>query len=252
VGFGLGFDYLKTKLLSLLLLLAFGVSARPATVPLPWPDGESLSYQVYWGMIQAAEGTFTAKQQAGNWQFSLDLRSLGLVEEIARIRSKVTSTVDPEPWSSLQFVAGRHEGAREYQYTCELGAGKKTGLYTNQLKPETKPIDLPGPAVEDFVSMLYRLRRQDWEKQKSFDFIVNDRWKIYRGRAQLLKLDQLLDANGKSHPCYLVEAKAVDKEGKLIDKYYLHLWIPVDGTHAPLLARLKFKYGTVTIKPKQN
>ncbi|MDR0533327.1 MAG: DUF3108 domain-containing protein [Verrucomicrobiales bacterium] len=235
----------------MLLLFAASTVARPATTSLPWPDGEQLSYEVYWGVILAAEGTFSAKQQSDGWQFSLDLRSLGLVEGIAQIRSKVTSTVGLEPWSARQFVADRREGAKQYKYTCELGAGKKSGLYTNQLKPETKPIELPGPAVEDFVSMLYRLRWQDWEKQKSCDFVVSDRWKIYQGRAQLIKLDQLTDASGKPHPCYLIEAKEIGKDGKLIDQYYLRLWIPIDGTRAPLLARLKFKYGTVTIKPKQ-
>ena len=217
---------------------------------MPWRDGERLTYEVYWAGIIAAEGTFSARPQKEVWQFSLDLKSRGIVESIAKIRSKAISTVSVAPWTSLQFAADRREGAREYKYSCELGAGWRNGKYVDHLQPETKNIALPGPAVEDFISMVYRLRWQDWDKQKTVDFIVSDRWHIYQGRARLLKMEKIKSANGEERNCYLIEAKEVE-QGKVIDKYYLRLWIPADNTRAPLMAKLKFKYGTVTIQPKQ-
>jgi hypothetical protein len=52
---------LKTKLLPLCWLIVSVLTWRAdGAAVLPWPDGERLTYEVYWGAILAAEGKTTA------------------------------------------------------------------------------------------------------------------------------------------------------------------------------------------------
>jgi hypothetical protein len=238
----------NTALLLLSLTAAIPPGRAAGAEPEPWRDGEQLVCKVSWGVIPAAEGTYRARRlDGGSWRLSLDLKSTGLVEKIAQIRSRAVSTVGVAPWTSRQFDADRREGAHAYRYSRQLGAGRSSGLYLNHLKEERKPIALPGPAVDDFVSMLYHLRRHDWARQPELELIVSDRCKIDRGRAVLRRTETIRDAAGAERESLLIEARPVE-HGRVVDKYCLQLWLAAGRDRTPLLARLKFKYGTVTIR----
>ncbi len=64
-----------------ILLPIFGLRAEtpdPVPIPsppvdfgqLPWGDGESLTYLVSYSGLNAAEGTFVARQKGDHWEFS--------------------------------------------------------------------------------------------------------------------------------------------------------------------------------------
>src|SRR5438034_368824 len=63
-----------------LLILCFAAAFLLPLRAEPWPDREKLVYQVRWGLIEAAEGIFTAKSQDNTWKFSLLLKSSGTVD----------------------------------------------------------------------------------------------------------------------------------------------------------------------------
>ena len=68
-----------------LLVLFFSFSPLWAS-PLPWPEGEKLTYLIEWHILQAAEGTFTATTEPGKegvQKFDLYLRSRGPIEQIS-------------------------------------------------------------------------------------------------------------------------------------------------------------------------
>ena len=81
-------------------VLLFG-SFRLLAQPLPWPEGEKLTYLIEWGLIPAAEGTFTATTEPGQegvQRFDLYLRSRGPIEAFCWLffffyRSRIESTV---------------------------------------------------------------------------------------------------------------------------------------------------------------
>ena len=81
--------------------------------PLPWPEGEKLTYLIEWGILQAAEGTFTATTEPGKegiQKFDLYLRSRGPIEAFYPIRSHFTSLTQMKPWRSLEYRQNRSEG----------------------------------------------------------------------------------------------------------------------------------------------
>ena len=82
------------------------VQTLPAQ-PLPWPEGEKLTYLIEWGIVHAAEGTFTATTEPGKegvQKFDLYLRSRGPIEAFYPIRSRFTSLTQVKPWRSLEFL----------------------------------------------------------------------------------------------------------------------------------------------------
>ncbi|NDD82172.1 MAG: DUF3108 domain-containing protein, partial [Verrucomicrobia bacterium] len=81
------------RLFCALIVLFFG-SFPICAQSLPWHEGEQLTYLIEWGLIPAAEGTFTATSEPGKegiQRFDLYLRSRGPIEAFYPIRSRFTS-----------------------------------------------------------------------------------------------------------------------------------------------------------------
>ncbi|NBU68472.1 MAG: DUF3108 domain-containing protein [Verrucomicrobia bacterium] len=181
-------------LMRVFLLLFFGgIFSCPAQT-LPWPEGEKLTYLIEWGIVHAAEGTFTATAEHGKegvQRFDLYLRSRGPIEAFYPIRSRFVSLTQVKPWRSLEYRQDRSEGGNLRtrktipEYSVKLGR-----FWPGPGKPEEN-FDLPEGPCEDFGSMLYHLRYHPWKKGESIVWNILENKEPLFGRMTCTEIGEI-------------------------------------------------------------
>lgn len=225
-------------------------SVSRAQEAFPWKSGDMLAYEIHWGLLVAAEATFHGEKKPGGWSLTLDLKSRGVVETTFPIRSTFTSLSDPEIRRSLAFSEDRKEGEDREKNTISRDYLKKESTYRDLLKNESKVLPLKEESVQDMISMLFCIRQHPWEKEPVWTFVLQDRLKIKYGKARLAGREQIRDAAGELRDIFLIEAVELNKKGEPKNNGWLRIWITADKERLPLKARIKFKYGSFSIRLK--
>jgi Protein of unknown function (DUF3108) len=230
-----------------LLVLFSGSLSLPAQT-LPWSEGEKLTYLIEWGLIPAAEGTFTATKEPGKegvQRFDLYLRSRGPIEAFYPIRSRFSSLTQLKPWRSLEYRQDRIEGGNIRnrktvpEYSVKLGR-----FWPAPGKPEEN-FDLPDGPCEDFGSMLYHVRSYPWKKGESVTWNILENKEPLFGKMTCTDIGEIeLD---EEKPRRLIEIHCEPTGGSRRHQGWLKLWITDDERRLPIHAHLKFQYGTFKI-----
>jgi hypothetical protein len=228
----------------LVLLWLFCEVSLLCAEPLPWDEGETLTYEIHWGLFIAAEATFTAnRDDADQWNFHLRLNSRGVVNTLYPMDSAFASTLSPQPWRSVGFRARRHEGGKDKAYQVSISYPDESGTFTNLIEKSEQQFDVPHDAVDDLLSILYSLRRYSWESISDCEFRVYEDRKVKEGKVVRVRKTKLKDAKGKQRECWLLEGKEV---GDIGDKRRVisRIWLTADERRLPLRAECQARFGT--------
>jgi len=233
--------------LDFFLTFIFTIQILPAQ-PLPWPEGEKLTYLIEWGIVHAAEGTFTATTEPGKegvQNFDLYLRSRGPIEAFYPIRSRFTSLTQVKPWRSLEYRQDRSEGGNiRVRKTVPEYAVKLGRFWPGPDKPEEN-FDLPEGPCEDFGSMLYHMRAYPWKKDESVTWNILENKEPLFGKMTCTEIGEIeLDDR---EPRRLIQLRCEPVGASRRHQGWLDLWMTDDERRLPILAKLKFRYGTFTI-----
>lgn len=234
--------------LSFSLFVLFLGSLSIQAHPLPWPEGEKLTYLVEWGLIPAAEGTFTATTEPGKegvQRFDLSLRSRGPIEAFYPIRSRFSSLTQLKPWRSLEYRQDRNEGGNiRNRKTVPEYAVKLGRFWPAPGKPEEN-FDLSEGPYEDFGSMLYHVRIYPWKKGESVTWNILENKEPLFGKMTCTDIGEIELEDEKSRR--LIQLHCEPTGGSRRHQGWLKLWITDDERRLPIHAHLKFQYGTFKI-----
>jgi hypothetical protein len=228
----------------LILFLLFGAASHVPARELPWVAGETLTYEIHWGLFIAAEATFKAdRNEQEDWTFRMQLHSRGVVDTLYPIDSAFTSTLTPQPWRSVGFQAKRNEGGKDKAYRVDISYPEKSGTFTNILEKANSDFDVPHDAVDDLLSMLYTLRRHPWDTARDCAFRVYEDRKVKEGKVVRIKKTKLKDDQGNERDCWLLEGREV---GDIGDKRRVvsRIWLTADERRIPLRAECQARFGT--------
>jgi len=228
------------------VLLAQGMTQ---TSPLPWPEGERLVYLIKWGPLEAAEGTFIAKKDAhqdGMLHFELFLRSRGPIEALFPIRSRITSQTQLMPWRSREYIQDRNEGGNvRYRRTIPDYSVRLGRFFPAPGKPEEN-FELPAGPLEDFGSMLYHIRKHPWKAGESLTWNVLDNNEPLFAKMSCPQIGRIELEDDPSRP--LIEIFGEPHGASRRHQGWMKLWMTDDARRIPVLAKLKFQYGTFEIR----
>lgn len=229
-----------------LLILLFVITLAFPLRAEPWPEGEKLVYRVRWGLIEAAEGTFTAKSKGNAWSFSLLLKSLGPVEMVYPMRDCFWSVQQKSPWRSIEYGEDRYEADKHLWEKTLIDYKEKKGVRQIWNKGETRDFSFTSDALDDLGSMLYGMRRVSWTEDTKQELWVYEGDSVKTGEASCIfrGVDQIGDwPKQKVVEIYAepVSATTHKKKGKL------WMWLTDDNRRLPLRARVQFKLGTFEI-----
>lgn len=236
-------------------LLAFGSTALRAAVtdpekgavaPIPWKDGEKLHYEIDFALLTAATGVFSAKREKDADYLELELNTTGLAETLYPIRSKFWSRTQLQPWRSLEYGEERDENGdvEREKTTVNYMTGKATReRYTDE---KTDVYEVGEKAyLTDLVSMTYGLRSGPWRRGLRRSFSINEGGNLKQAEAICEEIEEMEVAGW---PKQRVMRIHVEPKGDYEGKGYLDYYITADARRLPLLAKLKFAYGTAMIR----
>lgn len=234
--------------ITLLVCLLPSLIQAESVKTLPWPDGEKLVYLIQWGPLEAAEAIFSARidpQKEDTQHFELFLRSRGPVEAFFPIRSRFASLTQLRPWRSLEYIQDRSEGGNIRNrktipdYSVKLGR-----FFPAPGKPE-EPFELPDGPAEDFGSMLYHVRAHPWKAGESLQWNVLENKEPLFAKMTCNRIDQIQLEDEK--PRRLIEILGEPIGASRRHQGWMKLWMTDDSRRIPVMAKLKFQYGTFDI-----
>lgn len=211
-----------------------------------WSDGETLVYSVQWGVVIAAQGTFTATEKPDRWEFRLHLVSEGVVETFFPINSWFWSFQEKNPWRSVEYGEDRSEGNRRIRERTQVDYTAKTGVREKWNKGETDHFAITVEPLDDIGSMLYALRRIDWKLGEKRPIAVHESSRIKTGEATCVSIEKHICGTWPEQELIKLYCEPTG-ETKQKQKGHLTLWLTNDARHLPLEADLSFKYGTFEI-----
>lgn len=213
----------------------------PPAVSLPFPMGEKLTYQIYWGLIAVGESVATTQWvwQDDQWMIEIKFRtrSNGILDRLYPVDDTVVTLVDPETLRPLYHFVDLNEGKNHRLTYTRFDWPRFQAKYLKKHEDKEDEIKLI-PLKEgsrDLVSFMYFLRQHPFENKKTYAFEVLSDYKMYDLTVKTAGEDKVfLENYGKIPSLKLIpEAKF---EGIFVRKGKMELWLSADKTQ--LLTKL--------------
>lgn len=221
-------------------------AALPAPAAEPWPDGETLVLSIDWGVIHAAQGTFTAVEKTDRWEFRLNLISQGTVDTFYPINDWFWSYQQKSPWRSVEYGEDRSEGKKRIRERTQFHFEKKLAIREKWTKAENDRIPLTLEPLDDIGSMLYTLRRGTWKVGDKRPIQVVESSAIKTGEATCISIGKRTFAPWPEREVIQIHCLPTGETAQK-QKGELTVWFTNDARRLPLRATLQFKYGTFDI-----
>lgn len=222
------------------------IDLEPSKVP--WCDGEKLTYRVHLGIMEAVEGSFSAKDLGHAWEFKLHFRSVGMVEGMYPMRDWFWSICTKKPWRSVEYGEERFEGDKHMYERTDIDYTAQLATRNRWFEGKTQTFKTPAAAIDDTGSMLYSLRYGPWKVGQKRQFLVYESRHLRSAEANCVAIERLPILEEEGSPeidCYKIVTEPLDlnlrKKG-----FKLTLWITKDGRRLPVRSEMTFRYGTVT------
>ena len=246
---------MRVPLFSLVVFALGLLSSRAATVPapavfpsppvdlahVPWADGESLTYLVSWETLPAAQGTFTAHQKGGRWEFDLDLASRGVVDTVYPFTGNFWCLLAGASWRSVEYGEFRFEPRRTIKERTRIDYAAKQGSRENWIDGKTKTFPVDQPDVDDVGTMLYHIRTGTWKPGDKRTLYVYESAAEKQAEAECQGRETRAFGSWPAQP--LLKISVLPTVGTH-HRGHLVLWMTDDARHLPLHAELEFRYGS--------
>jgi hypothetical protein len=247
---------MRPALAALLFALVAGVAPLQAEAPsslppapvdfktLPWRDGEALTYRVSWNGLDAAQGTFTARQKSGHWEFKLALGSLGLVDDIYPFTGTFWSIEAGNLWRSIEYGEYRFEPRRTIKERTRIDYAGHLGTREIWIEGKTKTFPIAEDSVDDVGTMLYHLRAIAWKPGDKYVLHVYESDSEKEALTECQARETRAFGQWPSQPLLRIQAlpgKGTHHRGGMM------IWLTDDARHLPVHADLNFRYGSFSI-----
>lgn len=252
----------QLRLLTLCHVMALlTLSVRAEMDGVPWQEGETLEYEIHWGMIPAAEAKLTAKRTEDTvWELSLALNSVGLVNTVHPLRVEMNSIYDHAAGQSRRFIQDRREKKTESgewdrikQYTITFDHASGLGQFTDPNDGRDIQFKIESEHVQDLLSMAYFARSRDWSSDKPFQMCVMDRYKKEdQAVLQVIERKNMSLGNFPKQRIMVIHCRKIYPEENKKDGIWSRVWVTDDQYRIPLRAQLKMKFGSLTLRLKQH
>ncbi|MGH9395437.1 MAG: DUF3108 domain-containing protein [Terriglobia bacterium] len=226
--------------------------ALPASSPLPFGPGETLTYNVTWSIFPAGQVVASLKQIGAGaedaYQIDTLARSDGFVSLLFKIDNTYHSVFDPRTLCSRQINKTINEGGRHKQTHIVFDSAKRMAVLDERDmgKPNhpLKHTENAIPAcVEDIVTAFYDLRRQPMQVGGKIHLPINDGSKTHEVIVDVQAREQVQTPIGRRY-AFRLEPRALGdlykKKGRLL------IWISDDAERLPLRIKAIMLIGTIT------
>lgn len=241
-------------------LCARGVSH---TREFPWNVGESLNFEIKWGVIPAGSAAMEVKaysplqmhsdkEQISAYQIEARAISNAFVDLFYKVRNVSVSWYDPLARVSHRFEQQIREGKYHKDQVMELDWKKLRFKNKENVKgrePKIEEGELHLPAV-DILSSLYLARTNPLEAGKEYIFDVHSGSRTWPLVLKVLKKESVKVPAG-TFDCFLVEP-FLRETGLFLQKgKKLQVWMTADERKMPVLMKAEIFIGHISAELKE-
>ena len=245
---------MKTGLLAAGLFgyLCVFLLAEPA-LPLPFPVGERLVYQLDWTWIPVGESVVSTDwvKEDGRDLIRITLRTEtnDFMDKIHNVEDQVESLVDPQTLLPIRVTERVHEPGRSAEEVTEFDRAGNQAHWKSLTTGETKDYAIDAN-TRDLVSLIYFLRMRTFTPGESETFDVAAYYSIQQFEVKALKEEKLdLPVYGKVASLVLRPATTSTQlfSRKLPEK----VWVSTDPRRLVLRIDARVAIGTVYLVLKR-
>jgi hypothetical protein len=230
-----------------------GMDLPKPIVSLPFPVGESLVYDLYWGWIGVGQSVATTDwewdEEGKRWLLLIRFRtkSNGVLEKLYPVDDTVETRVDPLTLRPLSFHInlneGRHSRDEKTIFDWETLQASFKGVKNGKEREKTFPIKAN---TRDIVSFMYFMRQTPFAEKGEYDFEVLSDEKLYELKVLSRKLEKInLKEYGKVESLKLNPKAAFD--GVFVRKGEMEIWVSRDPRQIITKAEVDTPFANVKV-----
>lgn len=218
------------------------VSAETASVGLPWDDpppdlwfpvGETIDYEIAWGIFTVGEATAKAGwlNRDGRRLLTLTVegKSNGIVEKLYPVDLFMQTVLDPATFLPLSFEKKSREGKRRYHEITTFDHAAKKGSWKSLRKDKHKEFEIEAD-TRDLMGLMYWIRKDPIREGETRTYHVMTDEKMYEliieaGKKEPVDLDRYGEVS-----CIKMEPKG-KFNGLFVRKGRMWVWLSDDARY---------------------
>ncbi len=218
---------------------------------LPFPIGETLSYQVRWGAIPAAYATLevmplTEAHGSSSLHFVMTARTNEFADFFYKFRTRIDAFTAKDLSRSLGFTKQEQERSRFRNEDVQFDWDNMETRITAQDEDPRRGVDLT-PGTVDPLSVFYAFRIRSLAVGKVLEVPVSDGKKLAQGTATVMGREEIT-VHGRVYDCFVVEPDLKDLGGvfRKSPGATMQIWVTADELRLPVRVRSKVIVGYFT------
>ena len=245
------------------LAWALGISAGAAPAPrgpaweapppeLWFPVGETIDYEVSWGVFTVGEATAKAEwlNRGGRRLLTLTVaaKSNGIVEKLYPVELFLQTVLDPETFLPLSFEKKSREGKRRYHEMTTFDHAARAGHWRSLRTDKQKDFEIAAD-TRDLMGLMYWIRKDPIGAGEKRTYQVMTDEKLYELIIEAEKREKVeLDRYG-AVPCIKMEPKG-KFNGMFVRKGRMWVWLSDDDRYTICRAAASVPVASIKIMLK--
>jgi hypothetical protein len=223
-----------------------------ALAPLPFAPGETLTYDMAWGVFPAGQIVATlssvANRQQDDYEVKTTATSRGFVSLLYPVNDEFRSTFDPRTLCSQRIAKRVSEGRRHLDTHIVFDSQRKLAILDEHdlarlgAPAKHSENEIP-PCVEDVIAAFYDVRRLPLRVGEKFNLSINDGSKTSLVLVDVQAREPVHTALG-TRQAFRVEPTVFG--GLLKRKGRMLIWFSDDAQRLPLRIKAMITAGTLT------
>jgi len=219
-------------------------------------EGERLTYQIKWGVVDAGQAVMTVKRKepygAGGpevWNVQCETRSNAFMSMFYEVKDDIKTLIDAKEGFSRSFDMKKNEGSFHGSEEIKFDYDKNLANYTRIKKGSagdevrSRIIPLPGK-VHDPLSCLYFIRGLDLKAGVDQKLTVNTDKKNWVLTLKVLRTDDYYQDKFGNLKALVVEPES-QFQGVFVRKGKMTVWLE-EKTKIPLMMKVGVPIGSAT------
>ena len=243
----------RLSLLSITMMFLFAIatwaSQEEGGAGLWFPMGETLDYQIYWGVIPVGSSHVTTEwtREDGRTLIAIRFRtkSNSVLSKMYPVDDFLEALIDPNTFLPVRFTKRLSEGRYRANEITTFDHKNLKAMWTSTLSRKVAEQKI-NPDTRDVITFMYYLRRKQFEPNTVTKYRVMADDKVYDLIVKTQDVEPVsLDNYGKV-PCLRFEPEA-KFGGLFVRKGRMWMWVSQDPRRIATKISAKVSVGSITL-----
>lgn len=227
----------------------FPVPPGAAPGKIPFPVGETLVYNVYWGILHVGSSVFTSEwvEEDGKRFIHIRMRtqSNNVLAQIYPVDDFLDTWIDPETFVPIRYRKNQSQGRHRRNELTTFDRAGLTATWRSLLKKKIKTYAIR-ESTRDLLSFMYFMRAHDIQEGAVTKFEVMADEKLYNLDVHADKIETVDLKQYGPTPSLKIEPKAEFK-GLMVTKGRMKIWVSRDDRRIATKVELETPFANVKV-----